>query len=96
MTLLYTLQGVDMNHFLYADDLVLLSSIPEGLQRCLNNIHGFSKGKELTISVDKSKILIFNPAGRFIKTSFRIDQNVLEPVQNIVATLILTFEPAEQ
>ena len=77
-----TLQDDVLNHFLYADDLVLLSSTPDGLQNCLNNLHEFSNRKCLTVSTNKSKTLVFNSAGRFIKTTFRIDQNVLEPVQN--------------
>ena len=75
------LQGSEINHFLYADDLVLLSSTPEGLQKCINNLQEFSKKKELTISVKKSKTLVFNPAGRFMKMSFKLDQKILEPVQ---------------
>ena len=77
-----TLQDDVLNHFLYADDLVLLSSTPDGLQNCLNNLHEFSNRKRLKVSTNKSKTLVFNSAGRFIKTTFRIDQNVLEPVQN--------------
>ena len=75
------LQGTYINHFLYADDLVLVSSSSEGLQNCLNYLHDFAKQKELTISVKKSKTLIFNQAGRFIKTCFKLNQNTLEPMQ---------------
>ena len=75
-------QGFDLNHFLYADDLVLLSRTPEGLQKCLDNLSDFAKRKELLISTNKSKTLIFNPAGRYMKRSFKIDQKTLEPVQS--------------
>ena len=76
------LQGTELNHFLYADDLVLLSRTPEGLQKCLNNLTDFAKRKGLTISTNKSKTLVFNIAGRFMKIIFKMDQNNLEPVQS--------------
>ena len=35
-----------INHFLYADDLVLISNTAEGLQNCLNKTYDFSLSKE--------------------------------------------------
>ena len=49
---------------------------------CLNNLTDFAKRKDLLISTNKSKTLIFNPAGRFLKRSFKIDRKTLEPVQS--------------
>ena len=43
------MQNEKINHFLYADDLVLVSDSPE-----------VGKYKELKISIDKSKTMIFN------------------------------------
>ena len=71
-----------INHFLYADDLVLLSQSRTGLQKCLDQVHNFSSGKHLTISTEKSKTLVFNYTGRLIKQSFTIGRTSLEPVQS--------------
>ena len=58
-----SLSDVNINHFLYADDLVLLSQSRTGLQTCLDKVHEFSSGKHLTISIKKSKTLMFNYTG---------------------------------
>ena len=52
------LQDEMINHFLYADDLVLVSSSAEGLQKCLNRLSDFASHKSLTISTKKSKTMI--------------------------------------
>ena len=75
------LQGKKINHFLYADDLVLLSSSGDGLQKCLNRLHVFSRAKNLTINIAKTKTMIFNNTGRLIKQYFIVDNKKLEKVQ---------------
>ena len=74
-------QNERISHFLYADDLVLLSHSSEGLQRCLNKLSCFANEKHLTISIEKSKTMIFNQTGKFHKTYFTLDGKQLEPVQ---------------
>ena len=75
------IQGTKINHFLYADDLVILSYSDDGLQTALHNLHVYSGRKCLEISVKKSKTMIFNKSGRMIKRYFQIDGKPLEPVQ---------------
>ena len=75
------LQGKKINNFLYADDLVLLSSSGDGLQKCLNKLHVFSKAKNLTINIAKTKTMIFNHTGRLIKQNFIVDNKKIEHVQ---------------
>ena len=70
------------NHFLYADDLVLVSLSPEGLQRSLDKISEYSIRKSLSISIKKSKSMIFNTAGRLINTIFNINGEQLEAVKS--------------
>ena len=67
---------------LYADDLVLVSLRPGGLQRALDKISEYSQTKSLTISIKKSKSMIFNTAGRLINTRFHIGGEPLEPVRS--------------
>ena len=76
------IQNTKINHFLYADDLVILSESRAGLQRCIDKAFNFAKAKHLTISVKKSKTMIFNLAGKFIRDTFTLDDKVLEPVQS--------------
>ena len=64
------LQGNQINHFLYADDLVLLSTSGSGLQNCLTRLQNFSKAKHLTINTEKTKTMIFNYSGKLLKTRF--------------------------
>ena len=44
---------------LYADDLILMSTSPEGLQRQLDALACFSEQRQLTVSLNKTKVLIF-------------------------------------
>ena len=74
-------QGKHINHFLYADDLVLLSSSKEGLQNCLDRLKDFTKANSLTINIDKTKSMIFNHMGRLIKHNFFVGNKKLEQVQ---------------
>ena len=76
-----TIQGKEISHFLYADDLVLLSSSEKGLQTGLDRLHNFANKKHLTVSIDKSKTMIFNKTGKLIKRMFKIGGENLEPVR---------------
>lgn len=76
------IHGKLINHFLYADDLVLASNSSSGLQNSLSKLQGFSKSIGLEISIKKTKIIIFNQAGRLLNDeNFHIDNQALEIVQ---------------
>ena len=75
------IQGKQINHFLYADDLVLLSYSAEGLQNCLGRLKDFSMKNNLAINTDKTKTMIFNHAGRLIRQNFFVGNIKLEQVQ---------------
>jgi len=51
---------------MYADDIILLSSSAQGLQQKLNRLNEYCKDWCLNINTDKTKVLIFNKAGRHI------------------------------
>ena len=76
-----TIQDTKLNHFLYADDLVILSESKDGLQRCLDKASHFSKMKHLTINVKKSKTMVFNNTGKFIRDIFTVDGQKMDCVQ---------------
>ena len=77
-----TLRGSKVSHFLYADDLVLLSRTKEGLQRKLDELAKYSESKDLTVSIGKSKVMVFNKAGRKSKDQFLYQGQKLEVVNS--------------
>ena len=76
------LQGIDITHFLYADDLVIISPTKKGLQEKLNNLSQFAKDKDLTINTKKSQVMIFNKGGKLLRDQFTIDGKNLEIVRS--------------
>ena len=59
----------------------MLSTSRDGLQNCLTKLQNFSRTKNLAINIDKTKVMIFNQAGRLLKQEFFIDNQKLEVVQ---------------
>ena len=57
---------VDLNHFSCADDLDLISESDDGIQKSLDSLHRYLERKHLSISIKKSKTMIFNRGGRLI------------------------------
>ena len=54
-----------LSHLLYADDLVILSESPDGLQSNLNSLEEYCKKWKLSVNPQKSKVMIFsNPSSR--------------------------------
>jgi hypothetical protein len=49
----------NLNHLLYADDLLLISESPTGLQNCLNSLQRYSADLKLAVNFDKTKIVVF-------------------------------------
>lgn len=49
---------------LYADDMVLLSSDPEGLQKQLDLLSEFCAAKGLAVNLDKTEIVVYGGKGR--------------------------------
>ena len=54
------IQNESLNHFLYADDLVIVSQSREGLQNSLDRVHTFAVSKDLKINISKSRFMVFN------------------------------------
>ena len=78
---------------LYADDVVLMSESATGLQRCLNNLSTYCKKWNLTVNIDKSKIIIFNKSGKVLKKdTFLLNDNIIE-LANEYKYLGIIFKP---
>ncbi len=54
------LAGLAVACLLYADDLALLSTTPEGLQRQLDALHSFCLSSHLDVNLTKTDIVVFN------------------------------------
>ena len=61
------LDNRDLSCLLYADDIVRLSSSSDGLQKLLDKLSVFCRKWDLKVNVDKTKIMIFNKAGKVLK-----------------------------
>ena len=55
-----TLGQYKLNHLLYADDLVLMSESPSGLQHCINALDQYCATWGLDINTQKTKIIVFS------------------------------------
>jgi len=78
-----SLGGVNVKALMYADDIILMSTSPVGLQRSLDRLETYVKKWKLKINVDKSKIMIFNKVGRkLIKPVLYLAKQPIETVQS--------------
>ena len=62
---------------MHADDVVLLSTSKQGLQNCVNKLEKFTTESEMSVNIKKTKVLVFNKAGRIknIEIKFK-EQNI--------------------
>ena len=71
-----------LNILMYADDVVLLSSSKTGLQNCVNKLYKYTSDWKLTVNTKKTKVLVFNKAGRKKDIKINLGNETLECVQN--------------
>lgn len=67
---------------MYADDIVMFSGSPEGLQSKLKALEKYCDDWGLDVNIKKSKVIIFNKAGRIIRHKFLFKNNEIECVSN--------------
>jgi hypothetical protein len=61
---------------MYADDIILLSSTAEGLQAKLDILDSYCNDWCLTVNPTKTKILVFNKAGRHLRFDTGVNDSV--------------------
>ena len=66
--LINAIDGIDIGLIklfllLYADDIVISSSSPEGLQDGLNQLETYCKSCKLQVNTSKTKIMVFRKGG---------------------------------
>ena len=89
-----TLGGEDLSCLLWADDLVLFSTSPEGLQNAMNKTHCFYSDIDLEMNTKKTKVMIFNVRGiKVTNTAFYVGNCPIEIVDNY-QYLGIKFKPS--
>ena len=77
------LAGEDLSCLLWADDLILMSSSPEGLQNSINKTSAFYTDLGLELNTKKTKVIVFNSRGiKLNNHSFYVGGFLLEVVDN--------------
>jgi hypothetical protein len=66
---------------LYADDLVIISTSPEGLQRSLDKLHSYCTKWKLELNLTKSKVMSFSKHKNTPKEKFTFAGEELEKVE---------------
>jgi hypothetical protein len=62
---------------LYADDLALMSHTPAGLQKQLDVLQAFCYERQLTVNVNKTKVVVFE-ARKFVCQAFQYEGEAIE------------------
>ena len=75
-----TLNGRSIHCLMYADDIILLSSSANGLQEKIDILSKYCKDWCLNVNTLKTKIMIFNNAGKFHNIDFNLNGVRLECV----------------
>jgi len=76
-----TLHKRTIHALLFADDIVLLSTNPVGLQKKLNALSEYAMENDLKVNTSKTQVMVFRKAGRLQKAdSFTYNNQLLEIV----------------
>ena len=71
-----------LNCLMYADDLLIISLSPAGLQQSLDVIHKHAQDWKLKVNTKKSDIIIFSGNGQYKnKINFKYDNETLQIVE---------------
>ena len=78
-----SINGVDIVALLYADDVVILSQSPVGLQRALDKLAQYENERNLAVNISKTKVMVFSN-GNVVskKLKFFYKDQVLDIVKN--------------
>ena len=73
----FKFQNINVNSLSWADDLMLISTTPNGLQNCINRLNDYCSKWNLTINSEKTKCMIF---GKSKKCTFKYNNLTIEQV----------------
>ena len=63
---------------MYADDLLVLFETENGLTESLETLSNYAKKWKFKISAKKTKIIVFNKAGKIINVKLRMDDILIQ------------------
>ena len=69
------LKNVDINCLLWADDLLLMSQTPSGLQKSIDKMKYFYDSMGLEVNIKKTKVMIMNKRGRKLDNLYQFKLN---------------------
>ena len=76
------LHSQKLDCLMYEDDIVIFSTSPEGLQNKLNVLGKYCDDWGMRVNINKTKVIVFNKAGRTIKKQFLYKNSEIECVSN--------------
>ena len=76
------LNNTPVNSLLYADDLVLISTSKDGLQRGLNTLYTFCSNWKLDVNIQKTQAMIFSKSSSVGKHSFYYGSTCIKMVKS--------------
>ena len=85
-----TIEDVKLVLLFYADDLVMFSDTPEGLQLQIDNLFTYCNRWKLTLNTDKSRIVVFKKGNRPLNFIWHFGEDVLK-VTNEIPYLGIVF-----
>ena len=63
---------------MYADDVIIISTTEDGLQKSLNALHDYCKKWKLNVNHKKTKCMIFSKASKTKNIDFKINPRIIE------------------
>ena len=76
------LENISFNSISWADDLLLMSTSKEGLQRCIDDLHGYCAKWGLEVNASKTKSMELSKS-HFVSENFRYGNADIECVKSI-------------
>ena len=76
-----TLNDMEISSLIWADDILILSENPDGLQAKLDNLGIYCHINKLKVNTDKTKIMTFTKSGRLLKHNFYFGKKQLSNVR---------------
>ena len=76
------LENIYFNSISWADDLLLMFTSKEGLQRCLDKLHGHCAKWGLEVKVSKTKSMVLSKSN-FIRENFRYGDLYIDCAKSI-------------
>ena len=84
-----SLDDIQMNCLIYADDLLIISNNALGLQNALHRLNAYTNQWALEINIQKTKIIVFKTGSKDENVKFYIGENEIEIVNSFTYLGIL-------